>query len=171
MPEFRPTADDRDATLATFRVAGGLARGDSPMMHRYRAVAALAFCFAAAVPFQSSARAQSVGRMGQPGDPTNRPQVVPSEMPRAPGRGAYPSGQPVPDGFVDEEFGHYGHPANGGYVEDYSGGYYPAWNDTCCDACGASGCEGDCWHRGGLGASLMGGVCPPGRYFVTADYL
>ena len=92
-------------------------------------------------------------------------------MPRTPGPVEYHPGQPVPDGFVGEEFGPYGHCADGSCANDYSGGYYPHWNDTCCETCGGYGCDGDCWNRGGFGANLTGCVCPPGRYFFTADYL
>jgi hypothetical protein len=45
------------------------------------------------------------------------------------------------------------------------------YGDGCCDTCGGEGCDGECFYRGGLGCDLFGMVCPPGRYFFTADYL
>jgi hypothetical protein len=71
-----------------------------------------------------------------------------------------------------EEYGPAGYPTDvfdGGYA---SGGYSgePGYDDGCCNACGGPGCDGMCWDRGGV-CSMFGVVCPPGRYYFTADYL
>jgi hypothetical protein len=90
------------------------------------------------------------------------------------GPGAYP------EGYVDE-YHQGGYAPDGGYVPDggYGQGCGPdgcgaggcGYDDGCCDTCGGEGCGGQCWNRGGLGCDLFGMVCPPGRYFFTADYL
>jgi hypothetical protein len=64
----------------------------------------------------------------------------------------------IPDG-ID------GYSADGPCASSYGG------NVGCCDGCGAYGCDGMCWYRGGYFANLFGMTCPPGRFFVTADYL
>jgi hypothetical protein len=66
-----------------------------------------------------------------------------------------------------------GYPTGEFYDGGYNSGAYcgePQCDDGCCNACGGFGCEGMCWDRGGL-CSQFGVVCPPGRYYVTADYV
>jgi hypothetical protein len=59
----------------------------------------------------------------------------------------------------------------GGYGYGYGEGCGNGYGNGCCDTCGSGDCGGECWYRGGLGCDLFGMVCPPGRYFFTADYL
>jgi hypothetical protein len=78
-------------------------------------------------------------------------------------------------GYGEPGFGNSGYPVQGQFGEGcYSGGNcesgYGCDNEYC-GSCGGYGCDGDCWQRGGMGANLFGCVCPPGRFFVTADYL
>jgi hypothetical protein len=77
--------------------------------------------------------------------------------------GAFPNGFPS-EGFFENGFGSSGF-GDGEYCSD------GCYDDGCCDACGTYGCDGSCWYRGGIGCDLFGWVCPPGRYYVTADYL
>jgi hypothetical protein len=96
------------------------------------------------------------------------------------GRPVEMQGPGVYQGGVVDEY----HP--GGYVTD--GGHGPGcgpegcgaegcgpggcgYGDGCCDTCGSGDCGGECWYRGGLGCDMFGMVCPPGRYFFTADWL
>lgn len=85
-----------------------------------------------------------------------RPGVVPA--------GAPPVGPPVSQG--DTEY-----ISSDCYSDGYACGNELGWDDGSCNTCGDTGCDGMCWHRGGLYSNLFGSVCPPGRIFVTADYL
>ena len=83
----------------------------------------------------------------------------------------YPHGE-YSDGFVGEGFSHGGYAVGGSYDEGYVGCGSACGPDAgCCETCGGFGCDGACWYRGGLSSNLFGLVCPPGRYYVTADYL
>ena len=137
------------------------------MTLRFSAVAALAFCLAVAVLERESA-AQTMDRRGQQAGPTGTAQIVPQELPRPRSAPQRHSGQPIPDGFVGEAFGPYGHCSDSGCADEYSGGYYnPTWEGGGCDSCGGYGDDCCGW---GWGTGLFCGA-PGGRIYLIADYI
>src|SRR5688572_24882370 len=138
------------------------------MTHRFCAVTALAFCFVT-VAFNRDSSAQIVGRTGQPGSPTNRTQIIPEELPQGQGGPGFHAPHGIPEEYVGEGFGPHGHCSDGhcsdgGYPNEYSGGYYPNWDNNCCDSCGEYGSCGSEYGMLGCGPSS-------GQSFVFADYL
>ncbi len=94
------------------------------------------------------------------------------------GQGAYPEGvvdEYHPGGYPMGE-GYGGHGQGCGPEGCGPGGCGPegcgtGYGDGCCDTCGSGDCGGECWNRGGFGCDMFGMVCPPGRCFVTVDWL
>ena len=130
-----------------------------------------------------SAVAQSRSRIAyqQSGPAKASRSMVVEQMPDGqPMRGGIVSGESFPDasypdGFAGDGFSEYGYGApgccgEGGCSDGCYGGSYGC-GDGCCDTCGCSGCDGSCFYRGGMCYSLLGWVCPPGKYYITADYL
>jgi hypothetical protein len=132
-------------------------------------VAALALSFAV-IAIAPPANAQSRSRMAYQGGRMPGPQPQPVEqLPPAGMNGGMNSAGPYSDGYVGDGYVEHGYGSSGCCDGEYcSDG---CCDDGCCDACGTYGCDGSCCSRGGLGCDLFGWVCPPGRYYVTADYL
>jgi Legionella pneumophila major outer membrane protein precursor len=148
-------------------------------MKLHTLVALAATLFAAAAATTREARAQGrVYNVRQERGAAPAQRMNENQLPM----GQAPTGRPPVEiqssnGYADgyaEEFPSAGYPVSGGWDEGCgpgeSGPGY-GYDDGCCDTCGGNGCGGECWNRGGLSSNLFGLVCPPGRYFFTADYL
>ena len=147
-------------------------------------LAALAFSLAV-VAFQSPTFAQSRtyahgrpyahGRMRLAQQTTATPAPTKAAAPEELPSNQYPGG-PMPGpshsydsydhGYVDEGYSGYGGGpgCQDGYCDD--GCYGP----NSCDSCGGYGGDCCCGNSGFYG-DLLGGYCPRGQFFVTADYL
>jgi hypothetical protein len=161
-----------------------LVRGDSVMNHHLKVMLALAVCTVNA-HFAQSALAQyhqaQTGPRRTGATVPNGRAVQPQQqyVESLPHGHTGPSeammyGSPHNGSYIEHDFGHGGYPSDGSWNDGCSNGYSGpsySFDDGCCNSCGGYGCDGDCWHRGGLGTNLFGAVCPPGRYFITADYL
>jgi Legionella pneumophila major outer membrane protein precursor len=132
----------------------------------------------AIIAIATTASAQPRSRLAYQGGnnmtPTPQPQAV-EQLPPGHMSGGMDSGGPYSSGMDS------GGPYPGGYgggcgpngccEGEYCGDGCYGCDDGCCDTCGGYGCDGSCWSRGGLGCDMFGWVCPPGKYYVTADYL
>jgi hypothetical protein len=168
------------ATLAELEL---LVRGDSGMNHHLKVMLALAVCISTALATQSAHAQNQRNQMGTgSAGPNGRAIVTPPQRQYSEPQGAAGIPQPMmhnhppyEGAYVENGYAHGGYAGStyygdGGYSGGYCGTEY-GYDDGCCNSCGGHGCDGDCWHRGGLGTNLFGTVCPPGRFFVTADYL
>lgn len=145
------------------------------MKHHSRVMVALVYCLSVAAIVQCASGQGLTRKVYQPsGGPPKPDARTDKQPPVRMSAGQRPVGN-YSDGFVAEGFSLDGYGPDG-YCDDggYSEGCYGAecgWDDGCCDTCGGYGCDGRCRGRGGLGCILFGWICPPGRYFFTADYL
>jgi hypothetical protein len=75
------------------------------------------------------------------------------------GLGSYYGSEACADGCYASGYGGCSDVCNGGC------------DDGCCDTCGSDACGGGCLTRGGFGCNLFGWICPPDKYYFTADYI
>ncbi|HEX2474660.1 MAG TPA: Lpg1974 family pore-forming outer membrane protein [Lacipirellulaceae bacterium] len=156
-------------------------------LHSWVVSVAALFLAAAATTGEANAQGRAYNvRQVRPAVPA--PQMNGGELPM----GQAPMGRPPVEmqgpvtyrGGVVDEYQPGGYVTEGGYGPGYGPGCGPegcgpegcgpggcGYGDGCCDTCGSGDCGGECWHRGGFGCDWFGMVCPPGRYFFTADYL